>query len=78
MTASRSIANAHEQHPGAPADAARAEAERLREARLGAGLTRPVPPGATAIIGHRNGPSKPRALSGAASVVAVAVAFYGS
>jgi orotidine-5'-phosphate decarboxylase len=32
VTASRSIANAHEQHPGGPADAARAEAERLREA----------------------------------------------
>jgi len=32
VTASRSIANAHLQHGGAPADAARAEAERLREA----------------------------------------------
>jgi orotidine-5'-phosphate decarboxylase len=32
VTASRSIANAHEQHSRAPADAARAEAERLREA----------------------------------------------
>jgi orotidine-5'-phosphate decarboxylase len=32
VTASRSIANAHEQHPGGPAEAARAEAERLREA----------------------------------------------
>jgi orotidine-5'-phosphate decarboxylase len=31
VTASRSIARAHEQHGGAPADAARAEAERLRE-----------------------------------------------
>jgi len=31
VTASRSIANAHEQHGGTPADAARAEAERLRE-----------------------------------------------
>ena len=30
VTASRSIARAHEQHGGAPADAARAEAERLR------------------------------------------------
>jgi orotidine-5'-phosphate decarboxylase len=32
VTASRSIANAHEQHSRAPAEAARAEAERLREA----------------------------------------------
>jgi orotidine-5'-phosphate decarboxylase len=32
VTASRSIANAHEQHGGTPEDAARAEAERLREA----------------------------------------------
>lgn len=31
VTASRSIARAHEQHGSAPADAARAEAERLRE-----------------------------------------------
>jgi orotidine-5'-phosphate decarboxylase len=31
VTASRSIARAHEQHGGAPGDAARAEAERLRE-----------------------------------------------
>jgi orotidine-5'-phosphate decarboxylase len=31
VTASRSIARAHEQHGGSPADAARAEAERLRE-----------------------------------------------
>jgi orotidine-5'-phosphate decarboxylase len=31
VTASRSIANAHEQHGGSPARAARAEAERLRE-----------------------------------------------
>ena len=31
VTASRSIANAHEQGAGTPADAARAEAERLRE-----------------------------------------------
>jgi orotidine-5'-phosphate decarboxylase len=31
VTASRSIANAHEQHGGPPADAARREAERLRE-----------------------------------------------
>ena len=31
VTASRSIANAHEQHGGTPGDAARAEAERLRE-----------------------------------------------
>ena len=31
ITASRSIARAHEQHGGTPADAARAEAERLRE-----------------------------------------------
>ena len=31
VTASRSIARAHEQHGGEPADAARAEAERLRE-----------------------------------------------
>ena len=31
VTASRSIAGAHEQHGGDPADAARAEAERLRE-----------------------------------------------
>ena len=31
VTASRSIANAHEEHGGAPGDAARAEAERLRE-----------------------------------------------
>ena len=31
VTASRSIANAHESHGGEPADAARAEAERLRE-----------------------------------------------
>jgi orotidine-5'-phosphate decarboxylase len=30
VTASRSIANAYEQHGGSPADAARAEAERLR------------------------------------------------
>ena len=30
VTASRSIANAHEQHGGAPGAAARAEAERLR------------------------------------------------
>jgi orotidine-5'-phosphate decarboxylase len=35
VTAARSIANAHEQHPGEPADAARAEAERLREAAWG-------------------------------------------
>ena len=39
MTASRSIANAHEQHGGEPADAARAEAERLREAAWALGLT---------------------------------------
>jgi orotidine-5'-phosphate decarboxylase len=32
VTASRSIVRAHEQHGGAPADAARAEAERLRDA----------------------------------------------
>jgi orotidine-5'-phosphate decarboxylase len=32
ITASRSIANAHEQHGGDPAEAARKEAERLREA----------------------------------------------
>jgi orotidine-5'-phosphate decarboxylase len=32
VTASRSIANAHEQYGGEPADAARAEAERLRAA----------------------------------------------
>jgi orotidine-5'-phosphate decarboxylase len=32
VTASRSIANAHETAGGAPAEAARAEAERLREA----------------------------------------------
>jgi orotidine-5'-phosphate decarboxylase len=32
VTASRSIANAHEEHSGAPAAVARAEAERLREA----------------------------------------------
>ena len=31
VTASRSIVDAHEQHGGAPAQAARAEAERLRE-----------------------------------------------
>src|SRR5204862_199327 len=31
VTASRSIANAYEQHGGTPADAARTEAERLRE-----------------------------------------------
>jgi orotidine-5'-phosphate decarboxylase len=31
ITASRSIANAHEANPGTPAEAARAEAERLRE-----------------------------------------------
>jgi orotidine-5'-phosphate decarboxylase len=31
VTASRSIANAHQQHGGAPAEAAAAEAERLRE-----------------------------------------------
>jgi hypothetical protein len=31
VTASRSIANAYEMHGGDPADAARAEAERLRE-----------------------------------------------
>ena len=31
VTASRSIANAYEEHGGAPGDAARAEAERLRE-----------------------------------------------
>jgi hypothetical protein len=30
VTASRSIANAYEQHGGTPGDAARAEAERLR------------------------------------------------
>jgi hypothetical protein len=30
VTASRSIANAYEQHDGAPSEAARAEAERLR------------------------------------------------
>jgi orotidine-5'-phosphate decarboxylase len=35
VTASRSIANAHEQHSGGPASAARAEAERLREAAWG-------------------------------------------
>jgi orotidine-5'-phosphate decarboxylase len=35
VTAARSIANAHEEHPGAPADAARAEAERLREVAWG-------------------------------------------
>lgn len=37
VTASRSIVGAHEQHGGSPADAARAEVERLREAawRLG-------------------------------------------
>jgi orotidine-5'-phosphate decarboxylase len=32
VTASRSIADAHEQHSRPPAEAARAEAERLREA----------------------------------------------
>jgi orotidine-5'-phosphate decarboxylase len=31
VTASRSIANAHDEAGGSPADAARAEAERLRE-----------------------------------------------
>jgi orotidine-5'-phosphate decarboxylase len=35
VTASRSIANAHEQHGGDPGDAARAEAERLRELAWG-------------------------------------------
>ena len=35
VTASRSIANAHEQGAGTPADAARAEAERLRELAWG-------------------------------------------
>jgi orotidine-5'-phosphate decarboxylase len=35
VTSSRSIANAHEQNPGGPADAARAEAERLRELAWG-------------------------------------------
>ena len=35
VTASRSIANAHEQHGGTPGDAARAEAERLRELAWG-------------------------------------------
>jgi orotidine-5'-phosphate decarboxylase len=35
VTASRSIANAHEQAGGDPARAARAEAERLREAAWG-------------------------------------------
>jgi orotidine-5'-phosphate decarboxylase len=32
VTASRSLVSAHEHHGGAPADAARAEAERLRAA----------------------------------------------
>jgi orotidine-5'-phosphate decarboxylase len=31
VTSSRGIVNAHEQHGGSPAEAARAEAERLRE-----------------------------------------------
>jgi orotidine-5'-phosphate decarboxylase len=35
VTASRSIANAYEEHGGAPGDAARAEAERLRELAWG-------------------------------------------
>jgi orotidine-5'-phosphate decarboxylase len=35
VTASRSIANAHESAPGSPAEAARAEAERLREQAWG-------------------------------------------
>jgi orotidine-5'-phosphate decarboxylase len=37
VTASRSIANAHEQRGGTPAEAARAEAERLRELAWGLG-----------------------------------------
>jgi orotidine-5'-phosphate decarboxylase len=37
VTASRSIARAHEQRGGTPADAARAEAESLREQAWGLG-----------------------------------------
>ena len=40
VTASRSIANAYEQHGGNPADAARAEAERLRERSRGIAAVR--------------------------------------
>ena len=54
VTASRSIAHAHEQAGGDPAAAARAEAERLREAGLGARLRPPRPPLSSPSMAHRS------------------------